>query len=113
MNGYRLTPTANEHLDQINDYTAERWGEDQAAAYMHALFTEFDRIAAREVLSTELAIHTVPQGYRRKLRSHVIYWRWADDGEIEIIAVLHGRMDQYARLTEALGGSGQAQPSST
>jgi hypothetical protein len=42
-------------------------------------------------------------GYRRRWRGHVIYWK-EDTHGVAIVSVLHARMDQLARLRDDLGG---------
>lgn len=34
MRGFALSPAAQTDLDEIWDYTAERWGQEQAARYI-------------------------------------------------------------------------------
>ena len=47
MSGYRLEPGANRWLDDIYSYTAEQWGDTQAARYINQLFSGFGEIAER------------------------------------------------------------------
>jgi toxin ParE1/3/4 len=37
MTGYVLSPAAGADLEQIWDYTAERWGQEQAERYVRAI----------------------------------------------------------------------------
>jgi len=41
---YRLARAALEDLKAIDDYTIEKWGVDQADAYLAMLWTIFERI---------------------------------------------------------------------
>lgn len=45
MSQYELSSRANDRLSEIYVYGFERWGEAQAAAYLHALFDCFGKIA--------------------------------------------------------------------
>ena len=101
MTRYALSPIAREQADDINDYTAERWGEEQAENYTHELFAEIGRIADRAVPWRRLPAAFELEGFSRTWRSHVIYWYARDNGDLRFVAILHGRMDQVARARAA------------
>jgi toxin ParE1/3/4 len=103
VTGYRLSPSAQRSVDEISDYTAERWGEDQADQYVQALFAEFALIVGRKVPWRALPSWLAISGFRRPWRHHIIYWRLEADGWITVVAVLHERMDQFTRVATAFG----------
>lgn len=103
MKAYRLSPKAQDSIDEISDFTAEQWGEDQAARYVEALFVEFGRIADRKVPWRGLPPWMGIDGFRRSWRRHIVYWRLEADGKITVVTVLHERMDQLARMRRAFG----------
>ena len=91
---YRLTDRAEADLAAIWDDSAERWTVEQADRYLDALMSRFLWITENSALWTprpDLAegLYSYPQ------QSHVIYFRTrADDPDlIEIVRVLHGRME--------------------
>ena len=70
-----VEPTADQRLDEIYEFTAEQWGEEQADRYIQRLFERFAAIAARRVpwraLPPEFG---VPLFYARA-EHHIVYWR--------------------------------------
>ena len=91
MRGYVLSPRAQADIEEIWQYTTERWGHDQAERYIHALKQAIETIA-REPSRGRASEHIRP-GYRRySVGSHVLFFRMVD-GEIDLVRVLHQRMD--------------------
>lgn len=93
-----VEPTADQRLDEIYEFTAEQWGEEQADRYIQRLFERFAAIAARRVpwraLPPEFG---VPLSYVRA-EHHIVYWRERADGAIGIVTILHERMHQIEQL---------------
>ena len=93
-----VEPTADQRLDEIYEFTAEQWGEEQADRYIQRLFERFAAIAARRVpwraLPPEFG---VPLFYARA-EHHIVYWRERADGAIGIVTILHERMHQLEQL---------------
>jgi toxin ParE1/3/4 len=92
VTGYRLSPLARADLSGIWDHPAERWGEDQAETYIRLITGVCaDLVAGRKVGKS---IEAVRAGYfRHSAGSHVIFYRFGDRGEVEVIRILHQRMD--------------------
>ncbi|MEO0439161.1 MAG: type II toxin-antitoxin system RelE/ParE family toxin [Pseudomonadota bacterium] len=91
MSSYRLTPAAQRDLDDIWDYTAERWGRRQAVVYVSLLRSAIERCAAGHYPSR--SIEHIKAGYHRaNAGSHAIIFRWVAD-DVEMVRVLHGRRD--------------------
>ena len=89
--GLVLKPRAKSDLDEIWDYTADKWDLEQAETYMRRLWADLIAIAARPTLGRECP--EVRQGYREyPSGSHVLFYRSAADG-IEVVRILHKRMD--------------------
>ena len=91
MTRYGLSPRAQPDLAEIWDYTAERWGAEQAAAYIRRIETSVEAAATEPKSGT--ACDHIRAGYR-KLRSgsHVLFYQIGEDG-IEVRRILHQRMD--------------------
>ena len=102
MTAFRIEPRANRRLDEIYDYTADIWGEDQADLYIAGLFDEFARIARRDVPWRALPRSFGLDAYHYRWRRHVIYWKAGPDGDIRILSILHEKMDQMHRLRDDL-----------
>ena len=86
-----LTPRAAADLDDIWDYTADRWGLDQAETYTRQLAKDIQTVADKP--SRGRQCDEVRAGYRKyPSGSHVLFYRLTDDG-IDIVRILHERMD--------------------
>lgn len=92
MNGrFVLTPRARADLDEIWDYTADRWGPEQAETYTRQLWKHIQTVADKPALGRECG--EVRAGYRQyPSGSHVLFYRLIDAG-IDIVRILHERMD--------------------
>lgn len=94
IDGYRLTPRALADLDDIADYTIEKWGADQLEAYLGALRKRFEWLAANPALGRERddiypRYGGLPEG------NHVVFY--VIDGEfINVIGIPHKSMDRGA-----------------
>lgn len=96
MSRYLLSPAARHDLNEIWDYTARRWSTDQAERYIRSIADACAALATGE--REGRAINDVRPGYLNyPVGSHVIYYR-RDGGIIEVIRILHQRMDVSARL---------------
>ncbi|MBS0613618.1 MAG: type II toxin-antitoxin system RelE/ParE family toxin [Proteobacteria bacterium] len=86
-----LAPRAQADLDDIWDYTVDRWGLDQAETYTRQLWKDIATVAKRPSLGRECL--EVRQGYRKYPSGlHVLFYRTTTDG-IDIVRILHERMD--------------------
>lgn len=100
MNVYFLEPGANHALDEIYEYTAANWGEDQADSYVSGLFGFFDDVASKRVTWRAVPAEFGVSGYFGKYEHHFIYWRVMHSGDIGVVAILHERMHQIDRIRE-------------
>jgi len=88
---YRLTPRALEDLDAIADYTQEKWGSGQMAAYLTELHNRFQWLADNPNLGRDRG--NVQSGYRSfKQGMHLVFYT-VRGNEIQIIGVPHVSMD--------------------
>ena len=86
-----LKPRAQADLDEIWNYTADRWGLDQAETYTRQLWKHIQAVADNPSLGHEC--EEVRAGYRKyPSGSHVLFYRLTDGG-IEVVRILHERMD--------------------
>jgi toxin ParE1/3/4 len=89
---YVLSPAAQADLEQIWDYTHDRWGADQAEAYLRELQRAVERAATNPRIGR--ACDEIRPGYRKLAAgSHTLFYRVTADEVIDVIRVLHQRMD--------------------
>ncbi|WP_294330100.1 type II toxin-antitoxin system RelE/ParE family toxin [uncultured Sphingomonas sp.] len=98
MSGVFIEPAADRRLDEIYEYTADQWGEDQADAYIRTLFERFGAIAAKRVPWRPLPAEFGVPLYFARAEHHIVYWRERADGVIGIVTILHERMHQLEQL---------------
>lgn len=97
----RFRPRAVADLESIWDYTADRWGVAQADRYVRDLHDACRALARGEASSLDAS--AIRAGYRKLRRGrHLIFHRTTEDGAVEIVRILHERMDVAALL--AAGG---------
>ncbi len=97
MKGYLLSPAAQADLGNIWDYSASNWGEDRADRYILGIR---DACAALAEGSRQgRAIDDIRPGYRKlAVESHFLFYRVTDAGQIDVVRILHQRMDVAAHL---------------
>ncbi len=88
MKLWRLTLAARTDLSEIWSYTVDRWGEPQAERYVRQI--ESDLAAAAEGSRSGRAVDDY---WRIKSGHHLCIYHKLPDGEIEVIRILHERMD--------------------
>ena len=92
MSRYLLSPAAQADLEQIWNYTRDRWGVDQAEEYLRELQRAIERAAANPRIGR--ACDEIRPGYRKLAAgSHVLFYRMNAEGIIDVVRVLHERMD--------------------
>jgi toxin ParE1/3/4 len=98
---YRLSRDAGASLDEIFDYTIERWGDAQADVYTDAIFAALERLAAEPGLGRRRA-DLPPTVLVHMVGGHLIVYRLGADDCVEVVNILHGAMDVARRITDAL-----------
>ncbi|RDH75640.1 type II toxin-antitoxin system RelE/ParE family toxin [Mycolicibacterium moriokaense] len=89
---YVLSPAAQADLEDIFDYTCERWSADQAESYVREIQRAIERIAHSPFIGR--SCDEVRAGYRRcAVGSHTLYYRVDRDELIDVVRILHKRMD--------------------
>jgi toxin ParE1/3/4 len=89
---YLLSPAAQADLEQIWDYTHDQWRIEQAEAYLRELQGAIERAAANPQIGR--ACDEVGAGYRKLAAgSHTLFYRVSAEGVIDVVRVLHQRMD--------------------
>ncbi len=94
-----LRQEAIEDLNDIWEYTFEKWSENQADKYYATI-----KFACKEI-GENPDLGKVYTGISRNLLGlksgkHIIFYHLISENEIEVIRILHERMDLNNRLTE-------------
>jgi toxin ParE1/3/4 len=91
MKRYVLSPRAQRDIDDIWEYTVERWNVGQAEIYLRQIQRAIETVAAEP--KTARACDNIRSGYwKYPAGSHVLFFRVTDKG-INVVRVLHSRMD--------------------
>jgi toxin ParE1/3/4 len=93
-----ISKSAVLDLEEIWLFTAEKWSIEQADRYYALLFDEIDYICNN--VNSGKSMDEVRKGYRAsKVKSHLIFYR-VNKNVIEIIRILHERMDIESKLSD-------------
>ena len=99
MAKYFLTNKAVEDLSKIWDYTYEVWSENQADKYYELLIDSFKNISENPEIGKnydeiDSKIFGLPVG------KHIVFYQVTKPTEIEILRILHERMDLKNKIEE-------------
>jgi toxin ParE1/3/4 len=99
MSTYIISEKAVFDINNIWIYTAENWSIEQADRYYNLILDEIEYIAKNFENARDFS--RVRSGYRySKVKSHLVFFRLTKAKEIEIVRILHERMDIENRLTD-------------
>jgi toxin ParE1/3/4 len=91
-----LSPRAQLDIDEIWDYTANRWGIDQAETYVRRLGQHMTLIARQPELGN--LCPEIRTGYHRfPCEAHILFYRVVE-GDVEVVRILHSQMDFVRHL---------------
>lgn len=97
MANYYLTNLAVNDLAEIWEYTYEEWSEKQANKYYKQLLESCQELANYPNFGKNyVLIQSDILGF--KTNHHIIFYRIISVKEIEIIRILHERMDLKSKL---------------
>ncbi len=99
MASYKITNKAVEDLTEIWNYTFYKWSENQADTYYHLLLENCRQLSFNPDLGKYYS-EVTPNLLGYKAGRHIIFYRRIEENEIEIIRILHGRMDLKNRTKE-------------
>ena len=92
MADFRLTNKAVEDLSDIWDYTCETWSEKQVDRYYTTLLDFCKELAEKPKIGKKYEeVSSNLLGY--KANQHIIFYRVVSHKEIEVVRILHSRMD--------------------
>jgi len=96
---YLISEKANQDIENIWLYTYETWSLEQADRYYNLILDEIEFIAKN--FETGKPVDYIIKGYRTSLvKSHIIFYKKSRSNVVEIIRVLHQKMDIVNRIDE-------------
>ncbi len=96
-NKYRISKLAIADLNDIWVYTFHKWSKQKADRYYDLLIGEIEFIADNYLAGK--SVEQTRKNYRvTKLKSHLIFYRKVENSTVEIVRILHQRMDIKKRL---------------
>ena len=95
---YNISSKARLDLIGIWEFTKENWSVQQADRYYQIIVEKFLEISLRPDLGK--SYDDLRNDYRGvTVKSHIIFYRISNQHSIEIVRVLHQRMDYKSRKT--------------
>ncbi len=96
---YIISKKALSDLDEIWLYTFEKWSSEQADRYYNLIIDEIENIC--KSAKAGKSMEHIRKGYQAsQVKSHFIFYRVSNEGLIEVIRILHERMDIENRLND-------------
>lgn len=96
---YSISEKANQDIEKIWLYTFENWSLEQADRYYNLILDEIEFIS--ENFESGKSVDHIKKGYRAsKVKSHIIFYKKSKRNIVEIIRVLHHKMDIENRIDE-------------
>ena len=98
MAEFLLTNAAKDDLKSIGRYTQEQWGCEQRNRYLTLLDSSFHDLADNPLMGKDCS--DIIAGYRKfPVGKHLVFYRQKGSNLIEIVRVLHERMDSESHLS--------------
>jgi toxin ParE1/3/4 len=98
-NNFILSKKAVEDLSGIWDYTVHTWSETQADKYYYMLLGACQDLADGKAAARQYPeLHTDIFGTRAA--QHIIFFRRVAKDTIQVVRILHNRMDLRNRIEE-------------
>jgi toxin ParE1/3/4 len=92
MNTFILTNAAIRDLKDIASFTEKRWGKSKRNSYLRQLNDSFHLISESPEIGK--SCDYIKYGYRKiQSNSHIIFYKIKLDKSVEIIRILHERMN--------------------
>ena len=96
---FQLTNRAKADLKTIAGFTQRKWGQPQRKMYLKQFDDAFYLLAESPEIGTDCSY--IKSGYRKfPVASHMIFYRAISDELIEIVRILHKRMDARAHFIQ-------------
>ncbi|QCK15723.1 type II toxin-antitoxin system RelE/ParE family toxin [Mangrovivirga cuniculi] len=99
MAKYILTNKAVEDLTDIWNYTLNEWSENQADKYYNMLIEAIKQIAKTPQIGKNYEM-VIPDLSGFRVSKHIIFYKILNEDSIEVVRILHERMDLKYRVEE-------------
>jgi toxin ParE1/3/4 len=97
MARYKLTNEAVKDLEEIWIYTYQNWSVEQADRYYNLIIDEIEFLSSNPLSGRSMDY--IKEGYRvSKVKSHLVFYKIITNAAIEIIRIIHQRMDVKNRM---------------
>lgn len=97
MSEYIISEKALEDINKIWIYTVENWSLEQADRYYNLIVDEIEYIAKNFEMARDFG--SIRKSYRfSKVKSHLVFFKKNKNNEIEVIRVLHEKMNIESKL---------------
>jgi len=99
MAEYIISEKALEDLNNIWIYMAENWSVKQANRYYNLIVDEIEYVS--ENFETAKDFGNVRKNYKySKVKSHLVFYKKAENTEMEIVRILHEKMEIKNRIND-------------
>lgn len=99
MPEYIISKKALDDLNTIWIYTAENWSVEQANRYYNLIMDEIEFVAGN--FQTTMDFGNIRKDYRySKVKSHLIFFKRIEDAKMEVVRILHEKMDLKNRIND-------------
>ncbi len=96
-NNYRISEQAISDLNDIWIYTFHKWSKEQADRYYDLIIGEIEFISDNDMIGK--SAEQTRKNYRvTQIKSHLIFYRKMENEIVEIVRILHQRMDIKKQL---------------
>ncbi len=96
---FHLTAKAKADLKEIGRYTQKHWGREQRNRYLQNIDDAFHVLSQNSEKGRNC--DDIRPGYQKySVGKHFIFYRITKPHHIEIVRILHGRMNLELRLAE-------------
>ncbi len=100
MGQYRLTQSARDDIRDILRRSVKNWGKPHAVKYTEKLSDSLERIGNRELHGK--SVEEIPGLYVARCEPHYVFF--LQENPVQIVAILHERMDCLKHVKERLFG---------
>lgn len=99
MAEYIISEKALEDLNNIWIYTAENWSVEQANRYYNLIVDEIEYVSVNFDETTDFS--NIRKNYKfSKVKSHLVFYKKTENTEMEVVRILHERMDLKNRIND-------------
>ena len=97
MAEYLISEKALEDLNNIWVYTPENWSIEQANRYYNLIVDEIEYVSGNFEVTKDFG--NIRKNYKfSKVKSHLVFYKKIENTEMEVVRILHERMDLKNRI---------------